>query len=347
VSLKDCFSSQDSQDRARTPFVGFRGHTPERASDRSYTKRVRNRAPCDVQSGGDQVQVAQELLIWRFCEFFQLPFHVELRVSLQSTATKRLPTRAGTQIRSSFYEGLWRTSAQADGMLRQTFTRHKYDAKLEKFVEDTVEGQVSVRACVCMRALVLMLCVEIHLHIYIYIPSIHEHTKPTTQMEDHTLSVSLEGATRELYRMKIYSKWRGCDNYVAKKYRPHVDATRDMYFADCQMQMVAKKVLEVCAYVSICLRNIAGSSFSFSLSRSLSHIHSNTDTHTQTHPYTSIHKMYAPSYPQPQVAQDYSRVYMSHTWTLTRPLLWYGTRTNESQLTNTSVISWHTHKRVR
>eukprot|EP00802_Teleaulax_amphioxeia_P008022 Tamp_08030.p1 GENE.Tamp_08030~~Tamp_08030.p1 ORF type:complete len:614 (+),score=141.95 Tamp_08030:318-2159(+) len=63
-------------------------------------------------------------------------------------------------------------------------------------------------------------------------------------MEACTMKVALEGATRELYRMKIYTKWRGCDNYVAKKYRDHVGATKDMYFSDCQMQMVAKKVAE-------------------------------------------------------------------------------------------------------
>lgn len=87
---------------------------------------------------------------------------------------------------------------------RKSFIRHKFDTKIEQFVEDVIEGE----------------------------------------MEPRTMSVKLEGATRELYRMKIYTKWRGCDSYVAKKYRPHIDATKEMYFTDCQMQMVAKKVAE-------------------------------------------------------------------------------------------------------
>ena len=87
---------------------------------------------------------------------------------------------------------------------KKLYYRHRFDAKLERFVEDTVEGE----------------------------------------METTTLKVALEGATRELYRIKIYTKWRGCDSYVAKKYRAHVGATRAMYFADCQMQMLAKNVAE-------------------------------------------------------------------------------------------------------
>ena len=87
---------------------------------------------------------------------------------------------------------------------RRTYVRHKFDPKREVFVQDTVEGQ----------------------------------------METQTMTVKLEGAMRELYRIKIYTKWRGCDNYVAKQYRPHVGATRDMYFTDCQMQMTAKHMAE-------------------------------------------------------------------------------------------------------
>ena len=71
---------------------------------------------------------------------------------------------------------------------RKLYFRHKFDAKLEKFVEDLVEGE----------------------------------------METSTMHVALEGAMRELYRMKIYTKWRGVDNYVAKKYREHVGATKEM-----------------------------------------------------------------------------------------------------------------------
>ena len=71
---------------------------------------------------------------------------------------------------------------------RKMYIRHKFDAKLEKFVEDLVEGE----------------------------------------MEPGTMHVALEGAMRELYRMKIYTKWRGVDNYVAKKYREHVEATKEM-----------------------------------------------------------------------------------------------------------------------
>lgn len=71
---------------------------------------------------------------------------------------------------------------------RKMYFRHKFDAKLEKFVEDVVEGE----------------------------------------MEASTMKVALEGAMRELYRIKIYTKWRGVDNYVAKKYREHVGATKDM-----------------------------------------------------------------------------------------------------------------------
>ena len=91
-----------------------------------------------------------------------------------------------------------------ESISRKSYFRHKFDPTLEAFVQDVVEGE----------------------------------------MEASAMSVALEGATRELYRMKIYTKWRGCDNYVAKKYRAHIGATKEMYFSDCQMQMVAKKVAE-------------------------------------------------------------------------------------------------------
>jgi hypothetical protein len=95
---------------------------------------------------------------------------------LRSAATKATGMR-----RSSTFE-------EFSPVERKMYFRHKFDAKLEKFVEDLVEGE----------------------------------------MEASTMKVALEGAMRELYRVKIYTKWRGVDNYVAKKYREHVEATKDM-----------------------------------------------------------------------------------------------------------------------
>eukprot|EP00960_Hanusia_phi_P039352 753859-Hanusia_phi.AAC.5 len=85
-----------------------------------------------------------------------------------------------------------------------TFTRHRYDAVKDVFVKDEVKAM----------------------------------------LETKTLKVALEGATRELYRIKIMTKFRGCDNYVAKRYKSHVQAADEMYFTDCKMQMIAKKMAD-------------------------------------------------------------------------------------------------------
>ncbi|EKX37645.1 hypothetical protein GUITHDRAFT_144911, partial [Guillardia theta CCMP2712] len=76
------------------------------------------------------------------------------------------------------------------------FIRHRYDAVKDVFVKDEVKAM----------------------------------------LETNTLKVALEGATRELYRIKIMTKFRGSDNYVAKRYKSHVQATDEMYFTDCKMQ---------------------------------------------------------------------------------------------------------------
>lgn len=50
--------------------------------------------------------------------------------------------------------------------------------------------------------------------------------------------VAIPGAMREIFRCKIFSKFKGTTNYVAKKYRDHVEADDDMYFTDCKMQVI-------------------------------------------------------------------------------------------------------------
>lgn len=85
-----------------------------------------------------------------------------------------------------------------------TMTRHRFDAAKEVWVTDEVK------------------CI----------------------LEPAAHNTALPGATREIFRMRLFSKWRGCDNYVAKKYREHVGATKEMYFLDCKMQMLAKNMAE-------------------------------------------------------------------------------------------------------
>ena len=104
---------------------------------------------------------------------------------------------------------------------------------------------------------------------YKFDPKKHDFVKDTVKMkmQNETMVTELPGATRVLFRCKVppdpslraagdgcadshgrpqvLSKLRGADNYVAKAYREQVsEATREIYFIDCKMQIMAKTLAE-------------------------------------------------------------------------------------------------------
>jgi hypothetical protein len=104
---------------------------------------------------------------------------------------------------------------------------------------------------------------------YKFDPKKHDFVQDTVKikMQNETMVTDLPGATRVLFRCKVppnpslqaagdscsdydgcpqvLSKLRGADNYVAKAYREQVsEATREIYFIDCKMQIMAKALAE-------------------------------------------------------------------------------------------------------
>jgi hypothetical protein len=121
-----------------------------------------------------------------------------------------------------------RPSAGADMPIQeQTVTRYRFDAAKEIFVKDEikillerepmkVKGPCSFGEG-CEGAARLPIFETGHIN---------------------ARQVAIPGAMREIFRCKIFSKFKGTTNYVAKKYRDHVEADDDMYFTDCKMQVI-------------------------------------------------------------------------------------------------------------